>query len=258
VPGKAVQIGARTVGYAYYVIVGDLGEIAGLHVLPEWSTPEVGKVLVQETVAALHQRGLQHIESACIAIDCPWLPAVFEPQGFQTYWREFLRVDLRHAQAPAPPPAPVHLEPWQSAQAHEVAVIMQAAYAGSVESTTNALYRSVAGCRLVLENILHQGGCGRFVPAASALARHRGQSIGCIIITEIAPQQSHLVQVVVLPAYQRQGVGRLLLHYSVSRLAALRFETLSLIVSRTNSRAFKMYRAMGMHPVLTFPVFISE
>jgi ribosomal protein S18 acetylase RimI-like enzyme len=42
----------------------------------------------------------------------------------------------------------------------------------------------------------------------------------------------------------------------MSQLAALHFETLSLIVSRTNHRALAMYRAAGLRPVLTFPVFV--
>jgi ribosomal protein S18 acetylase RimI-like enzyme len=47
-------------------------------------------------------------------------------------------------------------------------------------------------------------------------------------------------------------------HYSLSRLAALGYETLSLIVSRANAPAFTMYQALGLHRVLTFPVFIWE
>ena len=256
--GKAVQVGSQTVGYAYDVIVGQLGVIAGLQVLPEWSSPVVGSTLLQETVTALRQQGVSRIESPVIAIDCPWLVPAFEHLGFQTYWREFRRCALRYPPAPAGAQSLVHLEPWQGAHIHEAAIIMQAAYAGSVEAESNALYRSGEGCRLLLDHILNQGGCGRPVTAASALARHRGQGVGVIIVTEIAPRQSHLVQVAVLPPYQRRGVGRLLLHYSMSRLAALHFETLSLIVSRANQRARAVYQAAGLHTVLAFPVFVWE
>jgi GNAT superfamily N-acetyltransferase len=116
----------------------------------------------------------------------------------------------------------------------------------------------VEGCHLVLDQLLNQGGCGRPVTAASALVRHRGQGIGCIVITETAPHQGHLVQVAVLPAYQRHGVGRWLLRYSMSQLAALHCETLSLLVSRANHRALAVYHAMGFHAVLSYPVFVWE
>lgn len=257
-PGKAVQVGPQTVGYAYYVLVGGLGVIAHLQVLPEWNNAAVGVPLLQETIAALRQRGVWRIESSVIALDCPWLPPAFAQAGFQTSWREFLRVDVRQVHAPQLAHPTVHVEPWQNTQVHEAVSVMQAAYAGNVEAESNALYRTGEGCRLVLEHILNQGGCGQPNTAASALARHRGETVGFIVVTEIAPRQSHLAQVAVLPSYQRRGVGRLLLQYSLSRLAALQFETLSLLVSRANQRALTMYHAAGLHTVLTFPVFIWE
>jgi ribosomal protein S18 acetylase RimI-like enzyme len=258
VPGKAVQIGLRTVGYTAYMIGERLGEIADLCVLPAWSHPEVGGPLLRETVAAMQQQGVLRIEKLMPGLDYPWLIPAFEHEGFQSYWRDFLRLDLCHAPAlPSPQPL-MHLEPWQGHQLHAAAVMMQAAYAGSVDAEINALYRTAAGCQLVLDNLLNQGGCGRLIPGASALLRHRGQGIGFIVVTEIAPRQSHLVQVVVLPGYQRRGVGRWLIHYSMSRLAALHYETLSLIVSRANAPALAMYQALGWHSVLAFPVFVWE
>jgi ribosomal protein S18 acetylase RimI-like enzyme len=258
VPGKAVQVGARTVGYSVYVIGGHRGEIADLCVLPEWSHAEVGEPLLRETIAAMRQQGVLRVEKLAPGIDYPWLTPAFEREGFQTYWREFLRIEL--CQGPVLPPAPpaVHLEPWQGHQVHQAAVLMQAAYVGSVDAEINALYRTAAGCQLVLDNLLNQGGCGSLIPGASALAHHQGQGVGFIVVTEIAPRQSHLAQVVVLPAYQRRGVGRWLLHYSMSQLAALHYETLSLIVSRANARALTMYQAAGLQPVLAFPVFVWE
>jgi ribosomal protein S18 acetylase RimI-like enzyme len=258
VPGKAVQVGSRTVGCTYYTIVRRLGVIAGLHVLPEWSNLVVGSALLQETLSAIRQHPVVRIESPCLAIDCPWLISTFEPQGFHTYWREFRRLELPQEQERVPPHLSVHLEPWQGTQVREAAAIMQAAYAGSVDAEINTLYRSAEGCHQVLEDILYQGSCGRLVAEASVLARHRGQGIGFILVTEIAPRQSHVVQVMVLPTYQRQGVGRLLLCYSMARLAALHYAALSLIVSRANAPARQMYQARGLHTVLAFPAFIWE
>jgi ribosomal protein S18 acetylase RimI-like enzyme len=135
---------------------------------------------------------------------------------------------------------------------------MQAAYAGSVEVEMHAQYRTVDGCRAVLEQLLNQGGCGIFVAAASAIAYHQGQDIGFVVITESAPRQGHLAQVAVRPDYQRRGVGQLLLSYSLAQLAALQFDTLSLIVSRANTGALRLYQAMGWQAVLAFPAFAWE
>jgi ribosomal protein S18 acetylase RimI-like enzyme len=53
-------------------------------------------------------------------------------------------------------------------------------------------------------------------------------------------------------------VGRWLLHYSLSQLAIREYETLSLLVSRANHQAFTMYRALGFHTVLSYPVFVWD
>ena len=135
---------------------------------------------------------------------------------------------------------------------------MQAAYWETVDVELNLLYRTAEGCGLILDNLLHQGGCGPLVAEASAFVRHRGQGIGFVVSDgDCAPAWASGPGRV-LPAYQRQGVGRLLVDYCLSRLTARHFDTLSLIVSRANQRAFRMYRAMGLQEILAFPVFVWE
>jgi ribosomal protein S18 acetylase RimI-like enzyme len=258
VPGKAVRVEARTVGYTYYVVQGPLGVIAGLNVSSEWSSLPVGGTLVQATVDDLRHRGVTRIETQFVAIDYPWLLPAFEHEGFRSAWREFQRLELCPVPGPASAPAMVHLEPWRQAHVHEAAPIMHAAYDGSVDAVMNALYRTADGCRVVLENLLRQGGSGLLVDEASALARHRERGIGFVAVTETASHQAHLAQVAVLPEFQGRGVGRLLLDYSLSRLGQRRFETLSLIVSRANHRALRMYQTMGFQRILSFPVFLWE
>ncbi|ETW98905.1 MAG: hypothetical protein ETSY2_42005 [Candidatus Entotheonella gemina] len=262
VPGVALRIETRTVGYAYYVISGRLGVLAGLDLSPAWAGTEAAETLVQAAIHRLRQHNLTRIESPFLSFDCAWLLPAFEADGFRTFWREFLRLDLderldKRLEPPKRLPS-IQLEPWRSTHLPEAAAIMQAAYDGEADTEMSVLYRTVEGCRLVLEQILHQRNSGVPVDRASVFVRHRGQGVGFIVITEIAPQQGHLAQVAVLPAYQRQGIGHLLLNYSLSQLAALEFATLSLIVSRCNARAFGLYQAMGFQAVLAFPVFAWE
>jgi len=188
----------------------------------------------------------------------PWLVPAGERAGLQAAWRAFLRVELAGAHPSVQGPAFVQLEPWREMHVHEAAAIMQAAYQTTVDVELNMLYRTVAGCRSVLDNLQQQGGCGPLVAEASVFARSGGQGIGFVVVTEIAPRQGHLAQVAVLPAYQRQGVGRMLVNHCVSQLAARHFDTLSLIVSRANQRAFRLYQTMGMQEILAFPVFVWE
>src|SRR5262249_15865683 len=155
-----------------------------------------------------------------------------------------------HRQALPATPAAVQLEPWRRTHLDTAGTIMQVAYEGTVDVEINGLYRNVEDCCSVLDSLINQGGGGTLVNDASALAYHRGQAIGFVVVTEIAPGQGHLAQVAVLPAYQRQGIGRLLVRYSLARLATLHFATLSLIVSRANTHALRLYQALDLRPVL--------
>jgi GNAT superfamily N-acetyltransferase len=252
--GKAVRVGARMVGYAYYMIGGHLGVIANLVVSPESSTAATAS-LVGETVGEIRRSGVSRIESSFVSIDGPWLPAIFESEGFRTYRRGFMRCELGRAQESVSPPAMMRLESLRGTDLHEAAPIMLAAYAGGIDAEINDHYRTYDGCKRVLDGILSQASCGIPVIEASAFAHHRGRAIGFIILTQIAQRQGHLAQVAVLPAYQRQGVGRLLVSYGLSRLAELGFDTISLLVTRTNWRALKVYQVSGFQTVLSFPVF---
>ena len=261
VRGKAVRVGSRTVGYTTYILNGRLGVLTGYALLPDWNRSDVGEALLQETIDDLRRQGVRRIETQFIAFDCPWLPSIFERAGFVTSWREFLRLDLHTASGHAASgivslPAMLHLEPWQNAYLREAAQIMCTAYHDGVDAEIHELYQTPEGCWTILEHIVYQGGSGRLLSEASALARHRGQGVGFIVITEIAPRQGHLAQVAVCPTSQHRGVGRSLLSYSVSRLTAREFDTLSLIVSRTNHHALRMYQSSGFRSICAFPVFV--
>ena len=258
IAGKVVRIGGRAVGFTYYAVTGQLGVVGGLVLSPVWGTVAAGEALLRETVDTVRRKGVRRIEAAFVSIDYPWLAPAFERQGFRTYWREFLRVALHAVPALEPPPAGVQLRPWRETSIAEIAQIMRAAYAGGIDAQAHQRYRTEHGCRAVLDDILHQGSCGNLVAEASVLAYHRSRGVGFIVTTEVASGQAHVAQVAVLPTYQRQGIGRSLLTYSMACLVEGRFDTLSLIVYQANDRALRLYRALGFHTVLAFPVFTWE
>ena len=263
IQGKAVRVESRLVGYAYsHIISGQRGVISAFVIAPQWGHTRVGDALLHALLTELHRFGLPRFECPSVSFDAPWLEAIFARQGFCAYGREFLRVDLNGVTEIDTAPTAVELEPWpdrrRGVELGEAAVLMQAAYSGGIDAEISELYRTPGGCRMVLQNLMSQHLGGRFVAAASALARHQGQLIGFTVMTEIAPQQGHLAQIVVLPQYQGQGVGQALLRYGQARLIDHKFRTLSLIVSQANYPALKLYQAMGFQSVLTFPVFTWE
>jgi ribosomal protein S18 acetylase RimI-like enzyme len=257
-PGKAARVHGRTVGFTYYGMAGCLGVIAGLVVLPDWSRSGVGETLLKNTIHEMRRQGASRVESRFVSVDYAWLGTTLESDGFRIYWREFLRCELRQSRQVGQISAMMTLEPWRQTHLGEAATILQAAYARGLEAEILAQYRTVDGCRGVLDNIVNQGGCGVFVPEASAIARQRGQSVGLVVTTQVAPRQGHLPQIAVRPDYQGQGLGRGLLNYSLQRLVECGFETLSLIVSRANDRALKLYQSAGFQSALAFPVGFWE
>lgn len=258
VSGKAVRVGQQIVGYMYYRVEGALGLLSALTLAPAWNRPDIGALLVQAVVETVRQHGARRIESPCIAPAAPWLVPTYTRVGFRSMPRAFLRVDLAKAQPLPIRSGGVTLHAWQGAPLHAVASLMQAAYQRTVDAELNQLYRTVAGCHEVCDQLFTQGSCGPFVASASALAQVQGHDVGFLLTTAIAPRQAHLAQVAVLPAYQRRGVGRQLVAYCVAQLSAQHFDTLSLVVSCTNTSALALYQALGMREILTFPVFVWE
>jgi ribosomal protein S18 acetylase RimI-like enzyme len=260
VNGKAIRCGPSTVGYAYFIVEGGRGVVTGLSVAPGWRGAGAAKLLVRSVVSELQRRGVARIESQFVSFDSPWLVSCFEGERFRAFWREFRRLTLPRPRAVSASSTPLALVPWKGFMLTEASLLMQSAHEGGADARMNEMYRTSEGCRALLTNVLRHRGCGSTIPLASVLARHgaTGRAMGFAIVTETSSKQAHLAQLAVAPSFQNQGVGRRLLEHSIDRLLDLGFDTLSLMVSRDNTRAVRLYRAMGFEPVLGFPVFRRE
>jgi ribosomal protein S18 acetylase RimI-like enzyme len=227
-------------------------------VAPDVDHASAGTMLLQHTIDEIRSHGVQRIESQLLSDHITELSTVFRRAGFRTYWHECLRLDVLQSSPALPALSWATLDPWQPAALEQSVELLYKAYIGQVEAEIHARYRSLEGCRQVLNTILGQGSCGPLVEEASGIVRHRGQAIGLIVITEGLERQAHLPQVAIDPAYQGQGLGRMLLDHSVSRLTARHFDTLSLIVSCDNTHATRLYYAKGFQAASSFPIFAWE
>jgi len=134
--------------------------IAGLVVLPDWSRSDVGEMLLKNTIHEMHGRGCHASKAGSYLPIVLGLGRRLRPKGSGPIGGEFLRCELRPSRWPGRILALVSLEPWQETHLGEAAAILQAAYAGGIEAEILALYRSMDGCRTVLDNIVNQGSCG--------------------------------------------------------------------------------------------------
>ena len=101
-----------------------------------------------------------------------------------------------------------------------------------------------------------QNGCGEPLPFSCLVVRDRNGTLGGLVVTtEISPGHAHVAQVAVGPAFEGQGLGKLLITAAVHSLAREGYRSVSLMVSGANRRAVSLYLSLGFQGLLRFPVF---
>jgi ribosomal protein S18 acetylase RimI-like enzyme len=258
--GKAVRVGRSVVGYSYYMVECRRAVVGSVMLVPSMSSHAVVSDLMGRLLSPLElDPAISRIESQFISFDMPWLAETFESRGYRSYSRAFLRRSLSPLALTSVEDwsgPSFELESWSKLDLTEASVLMQRAHAESVDAEMNELYRTRDGCRTMLDNILHQQGCGQSIPAASFVARDSGgELVGLVVSTEISPRHAHLAQVAVGPDVQGQGLGRAFLHRALATLSDNGYRTVSLMVSGANERAYSLYRTMAFEEILRFPVF---
>lgn len=257
--GKVARSGGEALGYTYFGVEGSRAVISGL-VVPPHRGAEVGEALVDALLEDVGRLRVRRVETQFLCFESEWLAPCFESHGFDTHWREFLRLDLDRVSSRSPSADGFLLLPWSGWNLSEMAHLMEQAHRGGLDATVNELYRTADGCRLLLNNIARQRGCGEPLVSASAIGRDGAtdRAAGFALVTEIASRHGHLAQIAVAPPFQGRGVGRLLLQHVMRQLAASDFSTLSLMFSNGNERAASLYRGAGFETAHRFPVFTRE
>jgi ribosomal protein S18 acetylase RimI-like enzyme len=255
--GKAAQLGRATVGYGYYMLEGHRAVIGSLTCLPGVSSKEIGARVLKSLVTALRSEiSVTRIESQFVSFGGQELTGEFTSHGFEHFQRVFLRRSLSGILPEGRWTLPAVIDPWDASCLERASKLMQLAHEGRVDARMNELYRTQAGCQTLLQNIIFQKGCGKLVPSASFVAREAsGDLSGFVISTEISPRNAHLAQIAVGPNAQGRGLGRAFLVHTLQAMARAGYETVSLMVSGSNDKAYALYESTGFEAVIDFPVF---
>jgi ribosomal protein S18 acetylase RimI-like enzyme len=128
--------------------------------------------------------------------------------------------------------------------------LIAAAYQGHVDSLINDQYRSVAGARRFLFNIVQYPGCGTFFKPASVAAFDRltGRICGICLASLVMPYCGHITQICVAPWVRGAGVGYELLRQSLTFAARGRLPQNQPDGHRLESGAIKLYEDVGSPP----------
>src|SRR5207248_3524583 len=156
------------------------------------------------------------------------------------YERNFMRINLRVRALPeGRVRKPMYIEKWSDHYQDTAAQLISTAYTGHVDSRINDQYRSAAGARRFLYNIVQYPGCGAFYRPASyaAFDAGSGRLCGVSLASLVAPGCGHITQICVSPSVRGTGIGHALLRTSLTTLRDMGCRSASLTVTAANDDA---------------------
>jgi ribosomal protein S18 acetylase RimI-like enzyme len=139
-------------------------------------------------------------------------------------------------------------------------VLIASAYQGHIDSQINDQYRSPAGARRFLLNIIQYPGCGSFFQPASFVAMElgTGKLCGMSLSSLVNADVGHITQVCVSHAMRGTGVGYELIRRSLESLALHGCRKASLTVTAANTSAIMLYERMGFRQTRNFSAIVWE
>ncbi len=258
----AVLIGeSGVVGYAYSVLEEHKGIIGDLYLRSGYQTAEneyrLLSHVLEDLVGTPHVR---RVESQLILLGKTErrLPRMNQLEAFD---RDFLLIDLdRVDELPPAPPDGVLIEPWAQHFQDSAATLIASAYTGHVDALINDQYRSVAGARRFLYNIVQYPGCGNFVQAASlaAFERATGWMCGLCLTSSVGDQVGHITQVCVARDIRGRKVGYEMIRQSLLLLRLRGCKRVTLTVTSSNRKAMQLYERLGFRSLRHFQAFVWE
>jgi ribosomal protein S18 acetylase RimI-like enzyme len=253
--GFALMHGGEVVGYAYFVSEEGKGLIGDLYVLESHRTRENEHALLDAVLDALRRTpGIRRVEAQLMMLQ-------HAPASGRAYARCFYEADLSSVpRLPARPSSGVVISSWGEYRQEETARLIAFAYASHIDSQINDQYRSAAGARRFLMNIVQYPGCGVFFAPASFAASGLKDHLLCgvCLASRVAPTAGHITQVCIAPSWQGCGLGYELLRRSMLALAGHGCRLVSLTVTESNRNAIELYERMGFYKRRDFSAYVWE
>jgi ribosomal protein S18 acetylase RimI-like enzyme len=264
--GFALVENREAVGYAYYVLEDHKGLIGDLYLRRGFAGIENENRLLEAVLQAMTGAPqVTRIESQLMMAHAGGrrpMPFSRYVSGFE---RDFMMLDLERASLDAPrkrtqAASRIYLERWSDHYQESAAQLIAMAYGGHVDSLINDQYRSVAGARRFLYNIVQFPGCGMFFPGASVAACERagGRLCGISLASLVREGCGHITQICVAPWVRGAGVGYELLRFSLGALRAAGCRKTSLTVTASNRDAIKLYEDVGFETIRKFSAHVWE
>jgi ribosomal protein S18 acetylase RimI-like enzyme len=259
----AVLVEGRSIsGYCYYVYEEHKGLVGDIYLSRPFRTRDrellLMKTVMQDMITAPF---VTRIESQLML--SPMYPVRSLP--YSEYLRAFERNfmlcpidparDLRQRNVSSL----IRFDNWADYHQEAAAMLIEESYQGHVDSLINDQYRTVAGARRFLYNIVNYPGCGDFAPSASLVAISSfGELAGLSLCSIVNDRTGHITQVCVAPAFRGTGLGYELMRRSLLRLAQIGCRRVSLTVTSSNREAIRLYENLGFRTIRQFHAYVWE
>ena len=260
--GFALLEDGQATGYLYYVLEDNKGLVGDLYVQRELRTAVRENLLLEAAIEGiLANRYIRRIESQLLMLDFTPSRVIPRSQYAGAFERNFMRIDLKGAAlGEGHVRRPMHIERWSDHYQDGAAHLIAAAYQGHVDSRINDQYRSAAGARRFLYNIVQFPGCGTFFRPASFVAMDgvSGTVCGVSLASLVAPECGHITQICVSPVVRGTGIGHALLRRSLMTLRDMGCRSASLTVTASNADAVTLYERVGFRTIRKFSAYAWE
>jgi ribosomal protein S18 acetylase RimI-like enzyme len=261
--GYALVDRGEVAGYGYSVLEEQRGLIGDLYIRPPWRNGTNDVRLFRAILDGLAATpGLRRIESQLMLLEPSVGRALKRERPVRLQNRMLMKLDTT-----TPPYLPAgaalrrfHFEPWADHHHEMAASVISLAYGDHVDSQINEQYRTVAGARRFLYNIVQFPGCGTFFRPGSFVAfdPQTGWMAGIVLVSFVADDVGHITQLCVTPAMKGRGLGYELLREAINALRIHGARRISLTVTTINTEAIELYRRCGFRDVRHFLSYVWE
>jgi ribosomal protein S18 acetylase RimI-like enzyme len=260
--GFALVQSNYVIGYIYYVCEERKGLIGDLYVLEDYRSVENENLLLHPVLDALFGTPfVKRVESQLMMIGQAFGRIVPLGNRAHVFERNFMEASLARVGSMAVKTLDsVLITPWSERHQDDAARVIAAAYEKHIDSRINDQYRSAAGARRFLLNIVQYPGCGTFFQPASFVSMDRtsGNLNGICLSSMVGPETGHITQICVSPQVRGTGIGYELLRRSMNALAEHGCTSASLTVTAANKEAIALYDRAGYEKIRSFAAYVWE
>ncbi len=163
--------------------------------------------------------------------------------GFEPVAELLYLVSLDETFPHAPPPSPLHFEPYCEARQDRLARVVEATYEATLDCPR------LNGIRRMEDVLAGYRATGTFSPRRWLLVRHAGEDVGCLLLADHAEQESwELVYMGLVPSARGRGWGGDVARHAQWLARQAGRPRLVLAVDSANGPAVRMYSKLGFHP----------